>query len=284
MESLIHLIKSESLSYGWKNGKVAEFIYNENAVWYQIIETTDDGKNYLVAPSERNLENCPVVALGLVAYLIRNWGRSETLIYKEFYELCLFEYINSENKKPGSFKRDLDAEHYIFHISEEEKRVSYSQKIYPFLTEPDSKSINEYVKSYFDFMKINYSEKSSEVKAKSVTPFSFYLKNIEKKDELIMLLKERYPNGKNKQCAVMLAVLYENEILDLPDKPLELYYAIAAEWKIEDFDRRGHEQILKKWWIQISKEWLQTHTPEYPSKVLTDIEYLKTKMKEIESK
>jgi hypothetical protein len=115
-------------------------------------------------------------------------------------------------------------------------------------------------------------------------PFSFYLKNIEKKDELIMLLKERYPNAKNKQCAVMLAVLYENDILDLPDKLLDLYNAIAAEWKIEDFDRRGHEQILKKWWIQITKEWLQTHTPQYSSEVRIEIEYLKTKIKEIESK
>jgi len=118
---------------------------------------------------------------------------------------------------------------------------------------------------------------------KNSIPFSFYLKNIEKKNELIILLKKRYPNGKNKQCAIMIAALRENNILDIPDKPIELYRAIADEWNIKDFDRRGLEQILKKWWIQITEEWLQKHTVTYPSEVSADIEYLKTKINEIES-
>lgn len=162
MESLILLVKRESLSYNWKNGKVARFDYDEANVWYQLIEADDDGLNYIVSQFERTLENCPVVAHGFVAYLIHNWGRPETEIYKEFYELCLSEFIRREEKKPGAFKRDLNTEYYILHIPEEKAKVAYSQKIYPYLTGDDTKLVNQYLESYFDFIKINYSKPSSE--------------------------------------------------------------------------------------------------------------------------
>lgn len=155
MELRIPNVKVEKTTY-WQNEKCAEFQYNATQVWYQLIELTPDGRSYIIKPSERNKENCPVIALGFVAYLIHNWGKSETEIYKGFYELCLSDFINKEEKLPGAFKRDLKAENYKQHIVEENTRVAFSQKIYPYLTDNDSKLIIQYTKSYFDFIKEEY--------------------------------------------------------------------------------------------------------------------------------
>jgi len=162
MESLIPLVKTETRSFNWKNGKAGEFKYNKEGIWYQLFEISVEEEAFLVSIYERNIENCPVVALGFVAYLIYNWGRPATVIYKEFYERLRSEYKHIEEKKPGAFKRDLNTEYYILHIPEEKARVAYSQKIYPYLTEDDTKLINQYLESYFDFIKINYSKPSSE--------------------------------------------------------------------------------------------------------------------------
>ncbi|HAQ18432.1 MAG TPA: hypothetical protein DCR40_04260 [Prolixibacteraceae bacterium] len=156
MESLIPKVKTEATSSSWMNKKVAEFKYNATQVWYQLIELTPDEPAYIINPSERNEENCPVMVLGFTAYLIHNWGKSETEMYKGFYELCLADFINKEEKLPGAFKRDLKAEYYRQHIEEENARVAYSKKIYPYLTNNDCELIRQFTESYFEFIKKEY--------------------------------------------------------------------------------------------------------------------------------
>jgi len=162
LKSLIPNVKEEATSNRWKNEKGAEFQYNETEIWYQIIELTPDLCTYIINPCERNKENCPVIALGFVAYLIHNWGKPETGMYTGFYERCLSDFINKEEKLPGAFMRNLRNEYYKNHIEEENARVSYSQKIYPYLTDNDSKLISQYLESYFDFIKIKYGYQTPE--------------------------------------------------------------------------------------------------------------------------
>ena len=159
MESRILNVKVKTATY-WQNGKCAEFHYYEKDVCYQLVELTDDGKKYIVPTHERTLENCPVIALGFVAYLIHNWGKTEKEIYLEYYDLCLSKFLNIEDKKSGSINRDLNAEYYKLHVTEQKGLASKSEKIYPYLTDNDSKLIKQYEESYFDFIRKNYNKYS----------------------------------------------------------------------------------------------------------------------------
>ena len=203
MESLIQHVKREICTNRWMNGMGAQFKYDEINVRYQLKEMTPDLLTYIL-PYGRITENSPVVAHGFVAYLIHNWGRPETEIYKEFYEHCLSEYKHREEKEPGAFKRDLNTEYYILHIPEEKARIAYSQKIYPYLTGDDTKLINQYLESYFDFIKIEYSEKSN----KSERRFHEFL--ISKNQVLLAeKLKIEFKGKKGKNLAIMVIALEE---------------------------------------------------------------------------
>lgn len=189
MNSLIPIVKAEAISNRWMNKKGAEFKFNASLVWYQLIELTPDGRTYIINPSERNEENCPVIALGFVAYLIHNWGKSETEIYKGFYELCLSNFITKEEKLPGAFKRELEVEHYTQHIEEENSRVLYSQNIFPYLTDNDSKWIRQYTESYFEFIKLKYGIQKT-VSSKQPEQPSILEKEQIKSEKLKLMLDE----------------------------------------------------------------------------------------------
>ena len=148
MESLIPLVKIGTRINVWKNGKDALFKYDEINVSYQVFEIKIDSYGNIIPLTKDG----HIVASGFVAYLIHNLGKSEEEIYKGYYELRLSDFIKKEEKLPGAIRRDLKSEYYDQHIKEENEKVADSQKIYPYLTDNDSKLINQYVLSYFEYI------------------------------------------------------------------------------------------------------------------------------------
>lgn len=158
MYRLIENIKIESRSESWANKRVAEFHYDVDKNHYRLIELTPDFQ-FIIGLTERNDSNCPVVAKGFIAYLIRNWGKKEVDIYNSYYSSCFANFERIESKKPGSYSRNLNSEFYPLHVSHEEECVKFSKQIKPFLSEAEIKLINQYVKAYFEYIEQIYSPK-----------------------------------------------------------------------------------------------------------------------------
>jgi hypothetical protein len=152
MESKIHQVFNPT-STKWENDKSGYFKYDEAYRHYRFYEQSSDLSTFLVGPTEENLVNCPAVATGFVAYLIRNWGKKEVDIYEEYYELCFSEYEKRESRKPGAFKRNFKAEFYLHHLSNEEMLIAFSEKLFGFLPDGDIEIIKQFIVSYFDFLK-----------------------------------------------------------------------------------------------------------------------------------
>jgi len=241
MKSLIPNVKAEAISNKWMNKKGAEFQYNEIELWYKLIELTSDGRTYLINPSERNNVNCPVIVLGFVAYLIHNWGKFETEIYNGFYELCLSDFLNKEERLPGAFKRDLKAEYYKLHIEEESARVAYSRNIYPYLTDNDIELISRYTESYFDFIKIEYDKRP--IKAyKKQFPEYFDRSN----ESLSGICKRLFNNNSPKDYAIMLCLLSENGLVTIANKQRKTFFSAWYNFIGKQLPKRENYNAINK--------------------------------------
>jgi len=156
MKSLIENIKVEARSNRWANGKVAGFEYDQQNICYRVVELTPDLSNFIITPVERNNENCPSVAMGFVAFLIRNWGKNEVDIYNNYYSSCFANFECVESKKPGSFRRNLSADFFYFHLADEKKKIKFSEQIFPFISDEEVDLINDFVAAYFEFINDKY--------------------------------------------------------------------------------------------------------------------------------
>jgi len=154
MESLIPYVKDGTTTNKWKNGICAMFKLDRDLMHYHLIEMTPDAKHYIIPYFNRDLGNLPVVAKGIVAYLINHYGRPEQDIFDGYNKLCFADYYKQEANKPGSFKRDLNAEFYSFHLVNEVNNVSGSESLSDFLPEDDWEIIKLYVASFFDYLKL----------------------------------------------------------------------------------------------------------------------------------
>lgn len=96
MTDLIKNIQKEATCNYWVNKKGAEFKYDKEENHYRLIELTPDGKTYLIERTQRNDSNCPILVKGFIAYLIKNWGKSEQLIFDSFYKSCLNKFKQVE--------------------------------------------------------------------------------------------------------------------------------------------------------------------------------------------
>jgi hypothetical protein len=152
MTGLIENIQREAISNRWVNNKGAQFEHDNAGNHYRLIELTPDCKTYLVGRTQRNDSNCPVIVKGFIAYLIRNWGKSEKLIFDGYYKNCLNRFKQIESRKPGSSLRNLDNEFYVIHIKQEKENISFSKQINPYLSEPEIELINQYVTAYFIYI------------------------------------------------------------------------------------------------------------------------------------
>ena len=161
MIGLIENIQREAISNRWANNKGAQFEYDNEKNHYRLIELTPDCNNYLVGRTQRNDNNCPVIAKGFIAYLIKNWGKSEQLIFDSFHKSCLNRFKQIEAKKPGSSMRNLDNEFYPIHIRQEKEFVTFSKQLKPFLSDHEIELINQFVIGYFKYIEQVFSPNNS---------------------------------------------------------------------------------------------------------------------------
>ena len=161
MNSLMEKIKFEIASASWANKQSTRFEYSIEKNQYRIIEYTPDLKNFRIGLSQRNETNCPVVIKGFVAYLIRNWNENEKQIFENYYKYCLNKYKSEEQKKPGSSMRDLDSEFYPAHLLQENNLITFSKQLKSYISQSEIMLINQYIKAYFNYIKMVYSPKIS---------------------------------------------------------------------------------------------------------------------------
>jgi hypothetical protein len=226
MYRLIENIKSEAKSNRWANKKGAQFQYDVENNQYRLIELTPDLETYIIGRFHRNDTNCPVIVKGFVAYLIRNWGKSEQQIFDNYYENSLNNFKRIELRKPGSSMRNLDAEFYPLHVSQEKEFVTFSKQIKSYLSEPEIKLINKYFESYFKYIKQKYLAlpasqeqleeqkpelNETELSEKIKKHFAFFLGNCPRRGKPIL----RSENDFNKLIE-WTAYFYENNF-EVPD-------------------------------------------------------------------
>lgn len=174
-ESLIEYINGQYCNAPWVNGEKACFEYDISRIVYQKIQRTDENNNLLLYKKFRNDENCPIFITGFVAYLIRHWGKSGTVIYNDFYLICRSYFKSIESIKPTAVKRDLEQEFYNLHVKDEKERIRLSEMIFPYLTDEDVRLIKEYVESYFEFIKREFAPKTvSEMNASEWVVVFYY--------------------------------------------------------------------------------------------------------------
>jgi predicted transcriptional regulator YdeE len=118
--------------------------------------------------------------------------------------------------------------------------------------------------------KIDPIKRHMDIRVKSVLPFSYYLKNIEKKDEFIKILMERYPRPIGVQCARMIVALDSNGLLMRPNDIIDLYDSIANQWKLKKFQRQGVDKKLGE-----VKYYSDERKKEYTNNENIEINYIK---------
>jgi hypothetical protein len=108
--------------------------------------------------TKREKSDSFIVAGGFTVYWIMNRGQSVKDIYDSYYLGLLEEYARPERIKPGSIKRDFNAEFYQEHIHKEAAWVRLSQSVLFrwFLPKQDGETIQEYIDDYFIYIKKHY--------------------------------------------------------------------------------------------------------------------------------
>lgn len=196
MESRLEKIKNETTINWWANGEYAQMLYNSEHNTYQLIRLNKNHK-WKVSPPDRNTNNCPVLTKGITSFLLFKFGNSEKEIFDKYYNSCLSEFKNIESAKPGSSLRNLDEEFNSHHIEQERKKISFSQKLLPFLSDEEGNLLNQYAQLYLTFIKNEYGAniESSELSIANWSIVFYYLyaaKELEgtKKKAMDIFIKE----------------------------------------------------------------------------------------------
>lgn len=155
-----------------------------------------------------------------------------------------FEMIfERELEKSKVNDRNIFAEIQIVEITERLKRAKDLQ-FYESEKELTGKAI-EY-KRFLDEILKNTGAKPLKPK------FIQYLNPKKKtKEELLACLKASFPSGKNKEAAIMVFALAENELINIPKIEIDLIKAIMQEWKT-DFGPENYRKPYRE--IEMNKK------------------------------
>jgi hypothetical protein len=148
--SLIENVTNGTLSNRWKNKKGGSFKFfmrDLNTAHFRFAETDYPNCNKYLSADPSTF---PIVACGLIAFLIRNWYRKNINLLMEYYGGLFEEYKKKEERRPDAWKRNLILEFYANHIAEETLKVERSQIIFDYLTKRDKVLINKYVNAYLN--------------------------------------------------------------------------------------------------------------------------------------
>lgn len=176
MSTLINHIRKETVTDRWLNGKVGKFEYIASDNAYRFRATTENATNFLVVGENINEENTPIVIKGFLANLIRTFGhyQSEKDIYIDFYETNRERYRLTEGQKPGSFKRDIDAEFHALHLEYCVKFYNESKAVFEYLPQMDIDLLTNFFDAYLEYVHSTYintknrSSKHEEIVLKSL--------------------------------------------------------------------------------------------------------------------
>lgn len=170
----LQLIKEAVVTNKWANGSLSQMRYNPTETWHQMAGYHWEGETLYKNHSDIVLDtvNFPIVTKGFTAFLLQLLGNSEQVIFDKYYEKCLNRYKQIESRKPGSSMRNLDAEFYPLHVSQEKEFVTFSEKIHPYLSKSDIELINQYIEAYFRYIEQVFAPKGITETVLSVSDWS----------------------------------------------------------------------------------------------------------------
>jgi len=145
---MIDRIKTEP----WANSKWGVLRYYSENILIRFDEMDEGCMHHLVAPSERTIENYPIIAEGIVAYVVASDINDCLDLYQRYFEYQKQEYVDFERKKANAFKRDLNTEFLARYPVEEKARILRSSNIYTFYPKERNEEIKQYVDGYMEFV------------------------------------------------------------------------------------------------------------------------------------
>ncbi len=120
-------------------------------------EETGAGLLLKATLTEEEKKLCPIVAVGLVAYYIKQFtlegNRNIHDIFEKYYEKCLKWYEHKHRATPKGWKPILPNDFPVKHIKAELGNIEISKALLPYLQEDDAKHIEEIASNYIDFVK-----------------------------------------------------------------------------------------------------------------------------------
>ena len=139
----------------WQNGQIGEIVDLQNNLIYRFIDYEIDSngnvwQNHLTEESERC---CPIVATGFVAYWLHHRKEMKTKdLFEGYYNCCLKAYEQAHESDADAHHRDLKKEFTIkHHIQAERRCIEQSKAISAYLTDPENKIVQDFIKNYLKF-------------------------------------------------------------------------------------------------------------------------------------
>ena len=107
--------------------------------------------------TEEEKKLCPIVAVGLVAYYIKQYSlennRNINDIFEKYYDKCIKWYEYTHHATPNGWKSIVPNDFPIKHIKAELGNWEISKVLLPYLQDKDAKHIEEIASNYFGFVK-----------------------------------------------------------------------------------------------------------------------------------
>lgn len=184
-------IQRNSVSDIWNNNLTGYFIYDSTKIYWHFIETTSDG-NCLIEPENVQLNKNPL-CVGFMAYLIYNLGKMQTdEIYKSYIDITKNAYKSGLQYEPFYNSSNAEYEFYELYFLREPIFILTSNRIYSFIQKGSVELIQQYIKSYEEYIKVKIKKDLPEKSRKLFTGFKDLDKYRFHVDEVIDRMKIQY--------------------------------------------------------------------------------------------
>lgn len=157
LDKIAHSSNFSCITDKWKNGEAGEIIDIANDGNYRfvdyVIEDDDIKKRYI--SKEEEIQNCPVIATGIVGYWLHNRNKfAIKSLFESYYSLKMSQYEKEHENDNDAWNRDLKKEFALrYHIPTEKKAIHSSKAIFDFLPEEDIQKIENITKNYLQFIR-----------------------------------------------------------------------------------------------------------------------------------
>lgn len=149
----LNRIQRRIVTDDWKNNLVGYFVFNNTEHVYHFIKTTSDG-SHLQEPEEEQLRKNPIYT-GFIAYLISNLGKKATNeIYGTYINQVKQTYMDKLKYEPFFNSNTALNDFYDWYFLQEPISILNSSKIYSFIQKESVDLIQQYIKSYEDYINV----------------------------------------------------------------------------------------------------------------------------------